>query len=149
MAKFNAGQAVERLEYDFTDFGGSTGVVAEPTTGQVNAFFKAMKDTMKEAKALQAAGLTDLNIEEMDEQQLAETLGKVDEASEGAEALQRRSVENLSILCGAQRDEDGNITGGSPTFAELDALPFRVLQAFSTWLVDEIRPKGKGPAGKR
>lgn len=168
MAKFDAGTIVERLEFDFSDFGGPTGVIQEPTTRRVNAFFKSTKDTIREVQDLRkSAEFDSVNIEEMSEAEVAEALGKVDEASEGATRMQERTVENLAILCGADvvyRDSEGNvirgdevpadatrtIEGGSPTFETLDNLPFRVLQAFTTWLIDQIRPKGnQGPVTKR
>lgn len=160
MAKFNAGTAVESLDWDFTAFGGGEGTISEPTTGAVNAFTKNVKGMLKEVKALQksAQGLDDMiDIEEMDEAELAEKMGKVDEASEGAELFQRKTLEHLAELCGAKREvvsEPGEeyrdrLVGGSPSLEQLEKLPYRHLQAFSQWLMGEIRPKkttpGTGP----
>lgn len=162
MAKFNAATAVESLDWDFTAFGGGEGTIAEPTTGAVNKFTSNVKGMLKEVKALQKSakdleGLAD--IEEMDEAELAEKMGKIDEASEGAETFQRMTLEHLAELCGAKRETyptqegDGDpgyrFVGGSPSLEQLETLPYRHLQAFSQWLMGEIRPKkttpGTGP----
>lgn len=152
MAKFNAGQAVEKLEYDFTDYGGSEGTIVEPSTKQVNHFFKSMKAMLKEVNRLQAA-TKDIDVENMDDEAMAEHMSKIDEATEGADTYQTIMVENIAVLCGAERveDEDGSYTikGGAPSFEELDRLPYRVLQAFSKWLMGEIQPKKTTPGTKR
>ena len=153
MTKFIAAEAVEKLEYDFTEFGGGTGVIPEPSTGAVNQFFKDTKKMIREVRALQQTAES-LNVEGMTEQEVAEQIGKIDEATEGATQMQSAMVENIAILCGADRfetkDDDGNVIeshveGGSPTFEELNRLPHRVLQAFSQWLMDQIRPKKTTP----
>lgn len=163
MAKFDAGKAVERLEYDFTEYGGGVGIVKEPSTGAVNAFFRNMKAMMKEVGTLQKT-VQGLRVEELgdeedvDAEQLAEQMSKMDEAEAGATKYQSKTIEYLAELCGAEReeirDDDDNvirvdIVGGSPSMEDLSRLPYRVLQAFSTWLIGEISPKKKGPGGKR
>lgn len=148
MAKFIAGEAVENLDYDFTDFGGSEGTIPEPSTKAVNRFFKHMKAIVKDAKALQAS-TKDVNVEGMDDEQLIDALSDLDESEEAASEFQRRTVGALAVLCGAEEDVDGNITGGHPSFEDLDRLPYRVLQAFSQWLMEQIRPKREAPAGPR
>lgn len=158
MAKFDAGTAVETLDYDFTAFGGGEGTISEPTTGQVNGFFKDMKKMIKEVKALQkqAKGLEAVDLEEdLTDEQVAETMGKMDEAEAGADQFQHRTIEALARLCGASWEvneadpEDRTLVGGSPSMEQLQTLPYRHLQAFSEWLMGEIRPKkttpGTGP----
>lgn len=157
MAKFDAGLAVEALEYDFTAYDGTEGEIREPSTGQVNRFFKDMKSMMKEVRALTqtAKDLEGVNVEELSDEALAEAMTKVDEAEEGAAVFQERTIECIAMLCGAEREEDPRnegeyvVLGGSPDIEELRRLPYRVLQAFSTWLVGEIRPKRDQPAGPR
>jgi hypothetical protein len=162
MAKFKAAEAVETLEYDFEGFGnGAKGVIQEPTTGLVNGFFKNMKAMMRDVQSLQnaAKGLSDIDTDkEMTDEELAEQMEKIDEAEAGSDLLQQRSVENLAILCGAEWVPDdpddpdtteGHYVGGSPTLEDLQSLPFRHLNAFTQWLIGEIRPKKDRPAGKR
>lgn len=137
MAKFNAGVAVEKLEYDFTDFGGKEGVVPEPSIAQTNAFFKNMKGLVKNVKSLKS-GLGDLELEELSDDDMIDQMGKVDELEAEVSEFQAKSIEYLAELC-----------SHTPSVDELSALPYRVLQAFSTWLVQEIQPKRTTPASKR
>ena len=153
MAKFNAATAVERMEYDFTEYGGGEGVIPEPTTQAVNEFFSEARAIMKRAKELQArvqgdrAEVSDLNNEEA-----IEALSNLaDEAGDLTNQVQDDMARAISILCGAQWvGENGSATlvGGSPTADQLKTLPFRVMQAFSTWIMEEIRPKKVAPGTK-
>jgi hypothetical protein len=158
MAKFVPSQHVETLEYDFTQYGGSEGVIPEPTTGKVNGFFKATKDMVKEVNALRGV-IEDVEVENMSDEDMIARMAKIDEAEEASSEFQKRTIENLAILCGAERqynadhEERGlpeyNVVGGSPSFQDFEKLPFRVLQAFSQWLMNEIRPKRTTPGTKR
>lgn len=153
MATFNAGQMVERLEFDFTDFDGPAGVVDEPSSGTVNVFFRTMKNLLKEVKSATKTG-DDVNLEELDDDALAEAVGKVNEDEVDAARYQERTLEAVAVLCGAEwvkpdMDSEPVLTGGSPDFQTLSALPYRVLQAFIQWLIEEIKPKKAAPAGKR
>jgi hypothetical protein len=158
MAKFKAAEAVESLEFDFTGVGnGASGVIKEPSTALVNGFFKNMKDMMKDIQSLQAAA-KGVDFEESDvemtDEELADRMAKMDEAEAGADHLQKKSMENLAILCGAEwtdnpdENDGGHYEGGSPTLEDLQSLPFRHLNAFTQWLIGEIRPKKDRPAGK-
>jgi hypothetical protein len=161
MAKFNAATAVDTLDWDFSAFNGGEGTISEPTTGDVNRFFKNMKKMMKDVKALQNSvrGLEEFSVdEEMSDEQVTEQMSRIDEAELGAEQFQQRTIECLAELCGAkwvtsaqEMDEKAppRLVGGSPSLEQLQVLPYRHLQAFSTWLMGEIRPKkttpGTGP----
>lgn len=150
MAKFDAGAAVEPMEFDFTAYGGSKGVIPEPGTGAVNQFTKRTKAMLKEVKNMQGLAAEAEKMEDLTDEEMAEQMGKIDEVEEGANRLQEATITNLALLCGAKesKDDEGNtvIVGGSPGVEELRLLPFRVLQAFSTWLMGEIRPKRTAPA---
>lgn len=161
MAKFDAGTAVEKLEYDFSAFGGGIGDIQEPTTGQVSYFFKEMKKMIKEVRAL-TKGAGEADDSEMSDEEMAEHIAKMDENAKGAEQYQEQSVELIAELCGAKWVDKPNVDqpsegpevihqvleGGAPSLAELQALPHRHLQAFSTWLIAEISPK-KGTPGTK
>lgn len=159
MAKFKASEAVEALDYDFEDIGnGAKGTITEPSTGLVNGFMKNQKQMMRDVQALQkqVKGLEDTEVDEgedvpeMTDEELAEKMAKMDEVEEGADLFQKRSMENIAILCGAQWDEQSeSLVGGAPTLEDLQSLPYRHLQAFMKWLMEEIRPKRERPAGKR
>lgn len=152
MAKFDAATAVELLEYDFTKYGGSKGEVQEPTTGQVSYFFAEMRKVMQEVRA-QGSNKIDEITEEMSEEEIAEKMDAIEEASAGAQHFQQRTIELLAELCGAKwepadtEEADGPtepvlvLVGGAPSYDDLTTLPYRVLQAFSKWLVEAIRPK--------
>lgn len=161
MSKFVAGTAVERLEYDFTDFDGGKGFIPEPTRGAVKSYFKGLKALMRETADLRGAAEGDSD--EMSDEEVAALMAKADEAEERSEEYHTRSIGLLAELCGAEREEVDitvgeqeepvdNIVkyvGGSPTYDELQALPFRVFQAFNQWLVTEIQPKKTTPGTKR
>lgn len=157
MAKFDAGLAVEKLEYDFTAYGGGAGDITEPSTGAVNRFFKQMKRMVKDVKALQSLA-EQVELEEMTDEDVVNAIDNMDEAEAGTSAMQAAMIKNLAELCGGVREEhkveDGDglvirtdevVVGGSPSFDDLNGLPYRVLQAFSTWLMAEIQPKRTTP----
>lgn len=139
MARFDAATAVEELEWDFTKYGGKTGVIPEPQTKQVNDFFKSMKAMVREVKQISkntpALSLDADNLSEEDMEALSD---QIDASGQIAEEYQQRTRELLAELC-----------SNSPNAEDLAVLPQRVLAAFSTWLVGELRPKQQAPATKR
>lgn len=152
MAKFIPSEFVEGLEYDFTEYGGEAGRIIEPSTGGVNRFFKKMKAMAKEVSKFQKT-VSGIDIDEMDSEELADKLAKVDEAEEGASIYQQKTIMLIAELCGGkwvtEEDGDGNVIerveGGSPSVDQLNLLPYRVLQAFNGWLIREITPKKTTP----
>lgn len=137
MAKFDAGTAVESLEYDFTAYGGSEGVIPEPSSGTVKAYFRAGKDLAKEMRKFK--GISDAlgDVDNLSEEEITSRMAMIEEAEEGVDELQERQRGMLVDLC-----------GGAVTRDELDRLPFRVFQAFSKWLIGEISPKRTTPGSK-
>lgn len=150
MAKFDAATAVELLEYDFSKYGGTKGEVQEPTTGKVSDFFNNMRAVIQEVRALQgSAGDLQSPAEDMSEEEIAQRMAAIEEASEGAQHFQQRTIELLAELCGAEWEDRGEdervLVGGAPSLDDLSRLPYRVLQAFSRWIVESIRPKETTP----
>lgn len=155
MAKFDAGLAVETLEYDFTKFGGGAGEIPEPSTKTVSAFFEEMRSNLREAqKARASVESLQVDLEEMDDKEVAGALEHMDETMAQASGYQTKTIEAVAILCGAERlpnpewTEDGDepeyvVSGGSPTKDDLDLLPYRVLAEFNKWLIGEIAPKSE------
>lgn len=151
MAKFIAGEAVEDLEWDFTDFGQGEGVVPEPTTKRLNGYRTMIKRIAHDVREFrgQNAGIEGFDPDTMDEDEALETLDSMDEAMAQAEGFQQRSIEALAFLCGSDWEAqegvvDGfepRLLGGSPTMEALEALPYRVLQAFGQWVMGELTPK--------
>lgn len=167
MAKFDAGLAVEALEYDFSAYGGRKGTIPEPSTVKVNQFFDDMREFLKEARAL--AGNQDEDdgpeLEELSEEEVAGALDDMDEKIASAAGYQAKTVEAVAVLCGAERlsnpkwEEDNDepeyvVEGGAPSLDDLNTLPYRVLAAFNKWLIQEITPKSdrdedRGPSPKQ
>lgn len=131
MAKFDAGQAVERLEFDFTAFGGRSGVIPEPSTGQVQKFFRVIKDVAREIRDLEnRAKQIDKRADESDvtDDEAIDSLANM--ADEASERYQDQLVHALADLCSSEPNAD-----------EIGALPFRVLNAFSAWVAEQVRPQ--------
>lgn len=159
MAKFVPQELLESIEYDFTEYGGVEGKIPEPSTKAVNVFFKSMKSLAREVKGLMgdAKRLEQRSQDEsIEEEDIDEILNQIDSMEDGASNYSLRMMENLAVLCGARwtqpereegMDEDPPkvLVGGSPSYAELEALPYRVFQAFSQWLIKEIQPKRETP----
>lgn len=141
MAKFDAGTAVEALEWDFSAYGGDKGVIPEPSTAQVNGFFKATKNLVKEVRRLsrdQEAPKPDLDPDKLTDEDLDMLTDQIEATGKIAEEYQAKTRELLAELCSDQ-----------PTADQLAVLPQRVLAAFSTWLIGELRPKREAPATSR
>ena len=152
MAKFKPSDHVDRLEYDFTEYGGREGTIPEPNTKRVNQYFAEVRAIASDVKEIKAIAGVDPTAEGLTDEEIEEIMAKVDEASAKAQDFQVRTMQALAALCGAEwEDEDGHkvLVGGSPSFEDLDSLPFRVFQAFNQWLMGEIRPKKTTPAIKR
>lgn len=157
MTKFVAGEVLEPMEWDFTDFvPGATGVVPEPTTGRLNGYRSMIKRLAHDVRELRGqSGFEDLDPESMDEDEALETLDSMDEQMAISEGFQQRTIEAVAYLCGADWTEpdDGSepeLVGGSPDLDTLQKLPYRVLQAFSRWVMGELTPKSEtGETPKR
>lgn len=161
MAKFDAGTAVEVLEYDFTAYGGTAGVIPEPTTAAVNRFFGQVRGIATRARAAQASLKSAQTLEEgggdVSNEEAMETLSSLgDEAGSIMQQTQDEMVQALAYLTGGHyegpadaSDDDRLWVDGTPTKKELQDLPFRVLQKFSEWLMGEINPKKGAQATKR
>ena len=121
MAKFDAGAAVERLDYDFTAYGGPTGTVPEPSEGQIDALLDRLRSAMPDlpADATQA---------------------------QVAEATRDMKLAEQSEL---MLDALGELCQGSPSREQLAELPFRVRTVFQNWLLDELMNPTNGTAATR
>lgn len=143
MAKFNAGEIVEPLEYDFTRYGGSAGVIPEPTSKKVDEFNDTMRRYAAEAKKKisDATGGKSLSaIIQMDENSA--------DAEEILDALEGLDSNMLSGQQETLAEALGKLCSGSPDKDQLLRLPFRVFAAFNKWMVAEIRPEKGTPATK-
>lgn len=133
MSKFDAMQAVEAMEYDFTAYGGGRGTIPEPSNGQIDRFFKSLSSIYDKFKGLLPEGSTLDSTDPAAIEKAMETLEGLD-----SEVMNRYMAEAIA-----------EVTSGSPNADEIMALPYRVQQAFMGWLVGELRPEGGTPATKR
>lgn len=154
MAKFIPQELLEAIEYDFTSYGGKEGVIPEPSTKAVNTFFRSMKSLTREVKGLMGDAKRlqqQVESESIEEGDVDEILESMEQMEEGATAYTSKMMEHIAILCGARwqaksEDEDTKVlVGGSPSYEELESLPYRVFQVFSQWLIKEIQPKRETP----
>lgn len=133
MAKFNAGTAVEAMEYDFTDYGGSSGQIPEPTSKHVDVFFDRIKSLAQEVKRLQTGKQDSSPISEV----------------EAGDMLAAMDDLNLAEYEEALADAIADLCQGTPSGDEISKLPFRVRAAFMQWLIGELRPEAPRPATMR
>lgn len=124
MGKFNAATAVEALEYDFSAYGGGEGIIPEPTTGQVDDFFKVLKS-------------------------LYSTINPDSADAEAIEALKNMNEAEAAGIGDQLKDALAALCSGQPSREHLDMLPFRVFSAFSGWLAGSLRPEAPTSGTKR
>ena len=118
---FDAQASVEPLDYDLKPFVDAEGTIPEPTTDHVEALFKAIREQAV------AAGVTPGATRE----EAIEAFSKI------PEDIQRQHSEaTLQAVI--------DFCQGTPSEAEIRALPFRPLQMFTGWLVGQFA----GEAGK-
>lgn len=135
MTGFNAATAVEAMDYDFTAFGGSKGIIPEPSTKAVKQFFDALQAIAAEVRPLmekaQAAEKGELSNED-----ISELMAAMDD--DLVEKQQDRIIDAVADLC-----------GGFPPRDEIANLPYRVLGAFNAWIGAQIRPEARRPVTTR
>lgn len=130
MAGFNAAEVVEALDFDFTSFDGPKGTIPEPSSKQVKKFF----NTVRDISIVIRRGQKDFNEEEIieDADHAATVLAALDETSEEHNT---KMYNNVVMVC-----------SNAFTREQLEALPFRVQNAFITWLTNQISPEAEAPA---
>lgn len=119
MGGFDASTAVEALDYDFTSVGGEKGTIAEPSPKQV-------EDALERIRKAATEGGIDLA--SLDDDSPGAILRVLADAPEGALTKITQEVSDAAVeLC-----------GGKPSKEEVDALPYRVQQAFVGWLLGQF-----------
>jgi len=129
MAKFDAGNVVESLDFDFTKLArgddpieglaNSKGTIREPTPLQVQEYANACQ---------RQAARQRRDVGTVDPKDADAVLAAVDKMTpEKTEAEQRVSAEIISTLC-----------SGNPSVAELMLLPHRAMNAFGDWIAKEV-----------
>lgn len=115
---FDAGQLIEKLDYDFTAFGGTKGVIPEPSDKVLLAF----QDSMR--KGLVEYGVSD-DVDLTDNAAVMRVIAKL--PSNQLAAFLDLQVEALAQFC-----------QGTPTLQELQTMPVRVRNAFAGWLMGKF-----------
>lgn len=123
MPKFDAGTAVEPLEYDFSAYNGPVGVTPEPSDLAFKKFSAKQTKVMVEADKLER---------EMTE---AEKEGRLDEQTmedftRRSDALGDRISKLIADLCQDQ-----------PSKEDVDKLPYRVKTAYTQHLMAQFSPE--------
>lgn len=130
MAKFNAADAVEPLEYEFRPYSEAKGVVPEPTDDQVAEFYanlgKTLENALGDDDRLQGVDLTDPT----QVGRLFLTL-----TADDHKKMSKSLLELHAAVC-----------GGQPSLEELEVLPYRLRQAFYGALQGWLRPEASKPA---
>jgi len=133
--KFNAGEQVERLDWDFKAFGGGEGTVPEPSTGAVNHFFKQIKEMAQGMREMREAGA------KIESGELSE--------EEAADEIAQMSDDVLETYIGQLNKALAELCQDSPNEEQLGKLPYRVQTAFMQWLMGQFRPEQQGPVTRR
>lgn len=124
---FNAGTAVDPMEYDFTAYGGTIGVVPEPSQKAFRAYTRKLTSLMAQFKEVgDAADKEDITAKELEV------------VNDKAEKLSDEFDAIVSELC-----------QNKPAAEEVALLPYRVKVAFSKWLQEEFRPEAETSATKK
>lgn len=142
MAKFDAGKAVESVDYDFTKYGGPSGVIAEPTEAGLAGFTKVLDDLIGSAKTEQTL-IEQANemTREIEAKQAGRAQGK---RAKKPEPEPEPDITYTSLL---DRGSDyiarmippaGDLCQQSPSAEDMLALPYRVRVAFIEFLIEEF-----------
>lgn len=107
------------LRYDFKAYGGVQGRIPDPSDEMIEQFMRRLREIAAEFGA--DDDNTPDNVEELSAEELNELL---------AEDKNLRLAEAQQAMCEAVAE----LCQGSPDATQLLALPFRVRQAFMTWL---------------
>lgn len=127
MPKFVAKNAVDPIEYDLEPWG-PKGVLPEPSQGQVEAFFKHLKDLQLFTGKVMAG---------------AEKLAKAEDSDglvEYAENLPEEELEQYKKEIAPWITE---VSGGALETEMLRNLPHRIFSAFFKYIAAELNPKEK------
>jgi hypothetical protein len=131
MPKFDAGEVVESLEWDFTKAGvKAKGITPEPTDATIGRFMDGLKKLYEEAQK-------DMTIELGDDatpEQMLEAMSSLTGDS---------FVKFMADVAGLFAD----LCGGKPSKEQLLALPMRVRAHFYAWIQGEVVNPEVGPGG--
>ena len=117
---FDAGQAVEPLDYNFTRYGGGQGTTPEPDEGAIDKMFIRLREKVAELK-------------DVDPDELGDESALLDQLADFPEDVVSRQ---LVVL----RDIVHEVAQGIPSRDDIAKLPFRPQMAYFGWFLEKFRP---------
>lgn len=129
MPAFKATEAAEPLDYDFRPIFDESGTVPEPTDDQVSEFYAGLTAVMRDALGDERIGDVDLT----DPEQVGRLYATL-------------TADDHRTLYGQLLDVHHAVTGERPSREALEALPFRVRQAWYGAVQGWLRPEASGAA---
>lgn len=151
MPKFDSKYIGGEIAYDFSDWGGSSGTVPEPSKFMVKKFMKDVNQIFVDLKLKEQPEDPD-DMSMVSSNELVNIMNDIDQ-EEIFQKLTDGLCECIAILCGGKKTvtesmegkskgEMPNITeswtGGSPSYDQLVALPYRPFMGFFGYLMENV-----------
>jgi hypothetical protein len=121
LPKFSADSIGGQIEYDFTTWGGSAGVIPEPSRKAVKHFMDSIQRGFKEI-GLRNADDPDATTPD----EVVDTMNKIED-----DEVFEKTAEMLTKAV-------AEVCGGSPSFDELASLHYRPFMGFFGYLIGEL-----------
>lgn len=131
MAQFNAKDAVEPLDFDFSPYAEAKGTVPEPTDEQVATFYGDLGQQLEKALGPERVAGIDLT-----------------EPREVGRLFMSLTAEDHRAMYDQMLALHAAVCSNEPSVEQLGALPFRLRQAFYGMLQEWLRPEASRPATK-
>lgn len=149
MPKFSASSIGGKVEYDFSDWGGPSGSIEEPSRIAVKRFMQGAQQVFKDLGLREDK--EDDDEDSISPNDLVETMNEIDD-EEVFDKLTEGLLGEIAVLCGAKRTETETgeknaegfpvtkvkYEGGSPSYMTLEALPYRPFMGFFGYLMENI-----------
>lgn len=132
MTGFNAKDALDPFDYDLRPYADEKGTIPEPSDAAALDFYEGLTDALE--SALGAERLEGVNLRDADER---------------AQLMSELSREDMEKMQGVMLDLHAGVCNGHPTREGLEALPYRLKQAFYGALQGWLSPEGSTPVTKR
>lgn len=144
MAAFDAGTALDPMDWDFSKYDAGTGTVPEPSDVEIERFLKKYR-VMATSVMQNAAAQLDQQMRDdikkrakvVEDQENAQVLS-LDDALEVMKQVDITAADVSPAIVNAMADLVVTITKGSPSKEQLLKLPNRVRGAFYGWLIGQL-----------
>ena len=146
---FVAGDVTEPMDWDFTAFGTpeDKGTIPEPSAEDVDLFGRRYLGLLQELRQSLSEDENAVPGESTDEaaQRIVEHAAKpLMERIEEWHARTMTNREDIMRVNAEMRRILADVCGGSPTLAQIELLPSRILRLFTAWLHEQLTaPKAK------